>query len=649
MSVSFEGRLAHLGRELSSTVLQPKLATGLLIFLGILPAVFLLADIYSFAVNVPFMDDWQFVPLLEKAKEGSLGFYDLWAPHDEHRLFLPRIIIIAAMFASGGDYRVQSFITFSVVAVISACLLWLMVRLNGKKNSVLWSWVLVNVALFSPIQFHNWLWPMQFAYFLPYTFLALCLCALYARIAALPKFALAALFALAGNYSFVHGNLIWPAVLPVIVFAPAILAKDARKNFAIAWLVLGAVAVTLYFRGLEHNSAAPDYAYGHEGVPPTMSTLYQLHENPAQTTFRMGRFVIAMFGNAIGRGFPVANNLVFSYVCGAIVLLLAVIGLVVAWKRGLFLHYALPWACLLLFTFLTAAFVCVGRVWRGDYQPLTPRYTTFGALCIVALVPLLFAAFSGLREAALKSGRTGLGDHILWAQGLLAGIYLTVQGVNWTYAQNLMQEWRLTRWHAQARLHFLGRISIYAGPDLLGGKDEFIDTAARTLERLGMLKPPRATDLRISAIGREVIPDGLKRGQMYGLVRLGSKGWHVEGFALASGGRSADIVLLGVQNKAGEWVAVAAASALSPPKYLRKSTGMDWEFLALSSPRKPGEWAIDLPGDAFGNLKKGVLRAWAMDYGRHVLYRLPGDQQFTVGYDNNAQEPAADETANIRL
>jgi len=649
MSISFEGRLAHRGRELSLTVLQPKLARSLLILLGVLPAALLLADIHSFAVNVPFMDDWQFVPLLEKAKEGTLSFQDLWAPHDEHRLLLPRIIIIVSMFASGGDYRVQSFITFAVVAIISACLLWLMTRLNGSRKSVLWAWVLVNIALFSPIQFHNWLWPMQFAYFLPYTFLALCLCALYARIAALPKFALAALFALAGNYSFVQGNLIWPAVLPVIVFAPDILAKQARKKFAIAWLVLGAVAVTLYFRGLEHNSAAPDYAYGHEGVPPTMSTLHELRENPAQTTFRMGRFVIAMFGNAVGRGFPVANNLVFSSLCGAIVLLLAVIGLVVAWKRGLFFDYALPWACLLLFTFLTAAFVCVGRVWRGDYQPLTPRYTTFGALCIVALVPLLFAAFSGLRQAALESDRTGLGDSILWTQGLLAGIYLTVQGVNWTYAQNLMQEWRLTRWHAQARLHFLGRIPTYAGPDLLGGKDELIDRAAQILERLGMLKPPRATDLRISALGKEVIPEGLKRGQMYGSVQLGPKGWHVEGFALASRGRSADIVLLGVQNKEGEWVAVAAASALSPPKYLRRSIGTDWEFLALSSPKQPGEWAIDLPADTFGNLQKGVLRAWAMDYGRHILYRLPGDQQFTLSYDKKAQEPAEDETAHIRL
>jgi hypothetical protein len=131
--------------------------------------------------------------------------------------------------------------------------------------------------------------------------------------------------------------------------------------------------VTLYFGGLEHNSAWPDYAYGHEGV---MSTLRQLQEHPANTIFRMGLFILGMFGSSIARGFPVTSNLVFSYVCGAIVLILALIGFAVAWRRGLFLDRALPWACLLLFTFLTAAFVCVGRVWRGDYQPLTPRYTT---------------------------------------------------------------------------------------------------------------------------------------------------------------------------------------------------------------------------------------------------------------------------------
>ena len=41
-----------------------------MIFFVVLPALFLLADIRTFAVNIPFMDDWQFVPFLEKAKMG---------------------------------------------------------------------------------------------------------------------------------------------------------------------------------------------------------------------------------------------------------------------------------------------------------------------------------------------------------------------------------------------------------------------------------------------------------------------------------------------------------------------------------------------------------------------------------------------------
>ena len=423
MNFSSETQESGAGRPLHGDYFSSDGGKALLIFLGVLPAIVLLADIRAFAVNIPFMDDWQFVPLLEKAKNGTLTFQELWAPHDEHRLLLPRIIIIVSMFATGGDYRVQSFITFSVVALISACLLWLMVRLNGSRSSVLWTWVLANIALFSPIQFHNWLWPMQFAYFLPYTFLALCLCTLYARIPALPKFVLAAIFALAGNCSFVQGNLIWPAALSVILFAPDILRKGVRRNFAVAWVVLGAVAMTFYFWGLEHNSAAPDYAYGHEGVPPTMSTLRELHEHPANTVLRMGLFILGMFGNSIARGFPVADNLVFTQICGAIVLTLALFGLAMAWRRGLFFNRALPWACLLLFTFLTAAFVCVGRVWRGDLQPLTPRYATFGAFCIVALIALLSSAFSGLGEELSSSASVSIrwSSVVSWTQGFAGG------------------------------------------------------------------------------------------------------------------------------------------------------------------------------------------------------------------------------------
>ena len=67
-----------------------------------------------------------------------------------------------------------------------------------------------------------------------------------------------------------------------------------------------------------------------------MSTLHQFQECPAYTVARMGRFILGMFGNSVARGFLVADNLGFSRICGAIVLILALIGLVAAWRRGLF-------------------------------------------------------------------------------------------------------------------------------------------------------------------------------------------------------------------------------------------------------------------------------------------------------------------------
>ena len=177
---------------------------------------------------------------------------------------------------------------------------------------------LASIALFTPIQFQNWLWPMQFAYFLPYTFLALCLWALYLPIGAGKKFALAAACALAGNYSFVQGNLIWVVALPVILFAPGILDEGARRKFAVSWSVLGLLAVGLYFHGLDQNSAAPAYAYGHEGTPPTLSTFQQLRERPAQTLLQMVLFIVGMFGNAVGRGFPVVDDLMLVRRAGAL-------------------------------------------------------------------------------------------------------------------------------------------------------------------------------------------------------------------------------------------------------------------------------------------------------------------------------------------
>jgi hypothetical protein len=53
----------------------------------------------------------------------------------------------------------------------------LSVAFDSTQRGVFWRlghMAFCKHCLFSPIQFQNLLWPMQFAYFLPYTFLALC-------------------------------------------------------------------------------------------------------------------------------------------------------------------------------------------------------------------------------------------------------------------------------------------------------------------------------------------------------------------------------------------------------------------------------------------------------------------------------------------
>ncbi|HEY5743590.1 MAG TPA: hypothetical protein VIS99_13730 [Terrimicrobiaceae bacterium] len=623
---------------MSKSVLKRVARIALFFVLGSLPAFFLFSDIRRTAVNVPFMDDWQFIPLLEKTSQGQLTFNDLWAPHDEHRLLVPRIVIIAAMFAFNGDYRMQCCISFLAVEVISLCFLWLLIRLNGECFGVWATWFLANIALFSPIQFHNWLWPMQFAYFFPYTFLAICISALFLRIAPGWKFGLAAASALAGNYSFVHGNLIWLVALPVILFAPGILEKETRRTFAVCWIALGLLAAGLYFWGLNHNGAAPAYAYGHEGVPPTFSTLEQLRTHTGSTLIQMGLFVAGMFGNAIGRGYPVFDNLILVHRAGVMVMLLAAVVLFLAWRRDVLRGSALPWACLLIFCFLTAAFVCVGRVWRGDYQPLTMRYTTFGTFVIVSLVLLLGSIMLDGRRPFTQGSKElpviGTINQVVYLSlGALIGIYLSIQWVGWRYGAQLMEEWEMARWRSRASLHFLG--SLYV-PELeyryLGGQKEIFENGVRILEGLGMFNPPRATDLRLSRLGREAgMPDSSRR--VWDKMEMRADGgWHASGFAVCCDDRPPDLILFCTQNADGEWVVRTTATPYTCAQYLRNSTRSDFEFVGSHPPQDAqlGAWEVDFPPGIFDAQEGRTVSAWALDFSRgSFYYHLEGDRELS--------------------
>lgn len=57
------------------------------------PFLVLAVMIAVFAVNVPFLDQWELVELFRKYHEGQLGFADFFAQHNEHRLLFPRLVM----------------------------------------------------------------------------------------------------------------------------------------------------------------------------------------------------------------------------------------------------------------------------------------------------------------------------------------------------------------------------------------------------------------------------------------------------------------------------------------------------------------------------------------------------------------------------
>ncbi|MGA7881210.1 MAG: hypothetical protein WCD63_10125, partial [Terrimicrobiaceae bacterium] len=215
------------------------------------------------------------------------------------------------------------------------------------------------------------------------------------------------------------------------------------------------------------------------------------------------------------------------------------------------------------------------------------------------------------------------------------GIYLSVQWVSWRYGTHLMEEWEMARWRSRAALHFLG--SLYA-PELeyrfLGGQKEIFENGARILERLGMLNPPRATDLRLSKLGQDVGTRDSKRRVWEKMDRREDGGWHVSGYAVCRDNRPPDLILFCTRDTDGEWVVRTTATPFSTSaQYLRNSARYDFEFLGSRPPQDAqlGAWDADFPPGIFGPEEGGTVSAWAWDFSRgSYYYHLEGDRELPV-------------------
>src|SRR5687768_2654959 len=106
----------------------------LLLLLVFAPALFAGKLVWEKAVDVGCWDMWENAALLKKWHDGSLTWNDLYAPQIQHRIVVPRLMIIAMSHLSGGDFRWENYAAYLIFAANAIMLWFLLARTMGAST-----------------------------------------------------------------------------------------------------------------------------------------------------------------------------------------------------------------------------------------------------------------------------------------------------------------------------------------------------------------------------------------------------------------------------------------------------------------------------------------------------------------------------------
>lgn len=579
------------------------MSNGILRYLPLLPAVLIIGCVGYYGVNVPFADDWDFTPLVSKTASHKLHVKELFKQHNEHRMFVPKLLVASNVWISHWDLRAQMLLSVVLCGVTTFSLALLVKRtLSVSKwagHGLIFG---ISMLLFSPVQYENWLWGFQFAFFIPPLCLALSWVALFSNLRFRAKFALSALLAAIGTFSFPTGAFAWLLTFPLFLITAGQMARKEVIRWLGYWLGAAAVCMTLYL-------------FDYQEPAHTTRILSGFHP------FAYAEYAMVFLGGNMFRGLSKDNDI-----------LPLVLGLCITFLYLLLVRYVFkasspvelkwrsaPWAALGAFALASAGLCALGRrPYFTAHQALESRYTSFSLMLVVSLLGLLALAYRHLRltfpEPTAKI--------FPWAAG--AGIASLVvgytAGVPFSFDQ--MGHIRTHRLDGKAALQY-GRAlkdpgvaeaimtaTLYPDIGLIRRCSEMLDAAG--LVRPPMLKDPRMHD------NPDLGGEKSFRGRFDSMAVVDNQyvasGWAI----LPERQERADGIVLAFLHSNGDWMALTMAA--------ERDDRSDSQDLAGDRSLKNIGWRARFPA-AILPLEAHELSAWALDARTGKSYKLEGTQR----------------------
>ncbi len=516
------------------------------------PAFLALWTIRRYGVDLPVLDQWapDIAGAVIKAQQGRLALADVVAQHNEHRMVVPRLLMIVLALASRWNTVWEMVAAWAIAGVTSAGILWLGVRTAGSRldGATLAKWFLCNLLIFSPAQWENWLWGVGIANVLPPACLVVGAAVLGSSWRPALRVGCAALLATAATFSIATGVLAWPTL-------GALLWR--KRLHRIAWIAAFLANVALY----AWHYVEPPHPVGVDayfaGVP------------------RIAHYALVFLGNAFASASPLHPAAISAVAGGLMLAMLAIAGVRFSGRMPV-------WIALAGFAVLGALTVALFRAGFGPEQAAASRYASVSILLPIALVHLVPLAGAGVRLTAFLGAALGLLQACTVPASLDACVDVAV-----------------SRRQGKAQLSLIDVLPA----DRLAIQDLSFDpptmiAEARALNALGCLRPPLIASDRIALLqGSAIVP-----GRLESTLRSRTGQIRAAGWALPPRGKATvDAVLLTCDDARGEPVLVAVAHVGAKRADLaaaRQDTSYLWSG-----------WVADLPVVP----QPAAVRAWVLD------------------------------------
>lgn len=614
----------------SSLSSRSPLLKWLLLLLVFSPAIYTGKLVWDSAVDVGCWDMWENAPLLKKWREGTLTWADLYAPQIQHRIVIPRLLIILLHTLSGGDFRWENYFTWMVFAG-NAVMLWLL--LGRTLGDAGWRWPLMfafNLLLFCPIHFQIVMWGSSMWAALPMAFVLGSLLLLNPREEVKNpwwRFGGAVLLAEGATHSFAHGIGIWPMVLGLFLFQTKLGSMRLRLILSGIWVAIAAVTLGFYFTNFinvahhAYNLKPGDNAFETGG-----GSLFQEGRLGAMLRFFFG-FIGTWFARTPFIDHPLQTAIFLGQCTCAIIA-----GLVLFTLRAKLVKVTLPWLGLAVYVVVVGLMLSKRASDIGEHRAVTPRYTAVSQYLLVAGLAMTATLGTVFRRAGerwrekhpddLPELKTG-GQGALRTVGVVVfTVFCTAQIPVWEYGSHLWRQWHLARRQSQALLLFLPHLNEQRGLISLKTLDmekknwNVLD-AVNTLQGLNLLRTRPLSTPELQSFAREKKPLSLDKADVSEARLLEDGTLDLTGTARFNVGEPVDAVLV-VQN--GRVVTLGQPA----PKHLLRIFALDYEFgnvedvpvkdmypwkvrLKLASPDAPIElWALNVEQRTITKLKVGI-------------------------------------------